>query len=395
MSATVGVDYAWSGGLIGLAVSHTEVDADYGVAGQTAGTLKATLTGLYPYFGAQLGERFSVWGLAGSGEGEQTDTSGAAEPSLSLEIESELAGLGARAEILSAEGGFSLAAKTDALLSRARFADEALPPGQGLPPGVSLLAAEGEWRRMRLGLEASWQAEFANGASLRSSLEASGLEDSGDAENGLGAELGANLRVMDLVPGLSLTLGVRGLLSHDVKEYEEWGGSGGLRYDPSPESPAGPLVSLTHSWGASRTAALTRAPGSDGLPPSPSPALAPRTERLSAQLAWGLHAFGGLGVPWAQVGHAGPDREYRLGYRLITHRGIPAVELGRSAFAHDYAVSWAFAVRCRAHFAVEVRHTAAGPYGPADTGFELSVRSIAPGAACDMAGPKLDPGLPP
>ena len=179
-----------------------------------------------------------------------------------------------------------------------------------------------------------------------------------------------------------------------MQEYEEWGGSGGLRYDPSPESPAGPLISLTHSWGASQTAALPRAPGPDGLPPSWSPAPARRNERLSAQFAWGLHAFGGLGIPWAQVGHFGPEREYRLGYRLVTHRGIPAVELDRSVFARDYAVSWAFAVRCRAHVAVKVRHTAAGLYGPADKGLELTFRSISPGAACDLAEARLEPGQP-
>ena len=347
VSATVGMDSAWTGGLFGLAASHTEVQADYGVAGDNAGTLQATLTGLYPYFGAQFTERISVWALAGRGVGEQTATAEPGEAAAPLEIESALAGLGARAELVSAERGFSLAMKTDALLSRASFAEDALsayslahgrdlPPGQGLPPGEGVLPAEGEWRRVRLGLEAAWQAEFANGAALRSSLDDAALQDTGDAENGLGAEVGASLRVMDVVPGLSLTLGVRGLVSHDVKDYEEWSGSGGLRYDPEPDSPAGPLISLTRSWGGARTAPLPGVPGIRGLTSSKAHPLTRRNERLSARFAWGFDAFGGLGIPWAQLGTSGSDREYCLGYRLITHRGMPSAEIGASAFAREY-----------------------------------------------------------
>ena len=402
LSATVGVDFAWSGGLFGLAASHTEAEADYGVSGQTAGTLEATLTGLYPYFGAQFSERISVWGLAGRGVGEQTATPESGESSAPLELESALAGLGARAELFAAERGFSLAMKTDALISSASFAEDALSvggraPGGDLPPGQGLLPAEGEWRRVRIGLEAAWQAEFDNGAALRWSLEASGLEDSGDAEQGFGAEVGANLRFIDIVPGLSLNFGANGLVSHDVEDYEEWSSSGALRYDPEPDSPAGPLVSLTHSWGAARTAPLAGVPGAAGLAPARTHPLARRDERLSAEFAWGFHAFGALGIPWAQVGTSGSERQYRLGYRLITHRGMPSAEIGASAFAREYRLGWEFAVGCRALVALQVQHTAAGLHGPADTAFELKFRSIGRGvrSACTMHKPRFTAGLPP
>ena len=256
LSATLGADVAWSWGLVGLAASHTAADASYGVAGQTAGALAATLTGLYPYFGLQLGERITVWGLAGRGRGEQivTPEAGGDGPA-PVTLENDLAGLGARAELVAAERGFSLAMKTDALLSRARTVE-----GQGLLP------AEGEWRRVRVGLESAWVAEFDDGAALRSSIEAAALEDAGDAENGLGAQVGASLRFVDVAPGLSLTLAARGLVSHEVEDYEEWSASGGIRYDPEPSSPAGPQVSLTHAWGTEAGGALPRAPGLDGLP---------------------------------------------------------------------------------------------------------------------------------
>ena len=62
-------------------------------------------------------------------------------------------------------------------------------------------------------------------------------EDAGDAENGLGVEVAGGLEFSDLAPGLSLDVGVRGLVSHESDDYEEWGVSGGFRYDPRPRLP--------------------------------------------------------------------------------------------------------------------------------------------------------------
>ena len=385
LSATLGADVAWSWGLVGLAASHTAADASYGVAGQTAGALAATLTGLYPYFGLQLGERITVWGLAGRGRGEQivTPEAGGDGPA-PVTLENDLAGLGARAELVAAERGFSLAMKTDALLSRARTVE-----GQGLLP------AEGEWRRVRVGLESAWVAEFDDGAALRSSIEAAALEDAGDAENGLGAQVGASLRFVDVAPGLSLTLAARGLVSHEVEDYEEWSASGGIRYDPEPSSPAGPQVSLTHAWGTEAGGALPRAPGLDGLPrPAPIPG-ASGDGRLGAALAWGFGAFGGVAVPWAEVALSGDERDYRLGYRLLTPGGMPSLEVGTSAYGLHYSAGWEFTFRCRAHLAVHVRRTGAGLEGPKDTGFTLRLRALGPqGTSCRTPEPPLTSAAP-
>ena len=55
-------------------------------------------------------------------------------------------------------------------------------------------------------------------------------------------------------------------------------------------------------------------------------------------------------------------------------------------------MGWAFTVRCRAQVAVQVLNSAAGPGERTDTGFELTLRSIAPGgrpggASCDQRQP--------
>ena len=388
LSATVGVDWACARCLIGIALSHTAVEAGYGASGRESGTLESSVTGLYPYFGVQLAERFSVWGLAGQGQGELIPAPATGARTEKLDIETGLAGFGARAELISPDKAFSLAVKTEAFVSHATSGE-----------AEGILEAEGEWRRVRLGLEGSWLAEFDTGASLRSSLEVAALQDAGDAENGRGAEVGASLRLIDVAPGLSLSVGVRGLVSHESEEYEEWGGSGGLRYDPEPGSAAGPLISLTHSWGAAQSGGLQQALRGNGLSRPPMPLLARREEQLSAEFAWGFEAFGALGVPWARVGTAGAGEDYRVGYSLFTHRGIPSLELGRSALGREVRVGWALTVRCRAQVAVQVLNSAAGPGERTNTGFELTLRSIAPGgrpgaASCDTLQPLFTSGAP-
>ena len=381
LSATVGVDWACGRCLIGIALSHTAVEAGYGAAGQESGTLESSVTGLYPYFGLQLAERFSVWGLAGLGQGELIPAPETGARTEKLDIETGLAGLGARAELLSPDKAFSLAVKTDAFVSRATSEEAA-----------GILEAEGEWRRVRLGLEGSWLAEFDTGASLRSSLEMGALQDAGDAENGLGAEVGASLQLIDVTPGLSLSLSVRGLVSHESEDYEEWGGSGGLRYDPEPASAAGLMVSLTHSWGAAQSGGLQQALRGNGLSRPPTPLLARREEQLSAEFAYGFEAFGALGIPWARFGTTGAGKDFGVGYSLSTHRGLFSLEHGQSALGRETRLGWAFTVRCRAQVTAQVLHAAGGPGGRTNTGLEITFRSRAPGgrrrgASCDQRQP--------
>ena len=384
VTATVGVDWACARCLFGIALSHTAVDATYGAAGQESGELESTVTGLYPYFGAQLTERFSVWGLVGQGEGEliATPTEGRA---VRVDLESGLAGLGARGEIVVADNGFTLAVKTDALVARTST-------GQA----EEILEAEGEYRRVRLGLEGAWLRKLGENASLRSSLEVAAREDAGDGLDGLGVEVAGALKFIDVAPGLSLDLGVRGLVSHKSEDFEEWGVSGRFRYDPEPDSAAGPRVSLSHSRGPAGSGGLQQALWQNNrsrpLAPSPGRPDGQPDGQLSAEFAYGFEAFGALGVPWARVGTTGAGKEYRLGYSLFTHRGTPSLELGQSASAREYRLGWEFSLRCRAQVAVEVLHTAPTLGEKADTGFQIKFRSVAPGGG--SGGASCETGVP-
>ena len=277
--------------------------------------------------------------------------------------------------------GFALALNADALSSRTR--------SEG---AHDILEAEGDYRRLRLGLEGSWTRSLGENRALRSSLELAARDDAGDAENGLGVELSGALDLIDLAPGLSLNLGVRGLLSHDAEEYEEWGVTGGLRYDPDPGSESGPKVSLSHSWGAaSGDTAFGRAswragdPGSLRTPRSLPTAVAPLAQRLDATFAYGFETLGGAAVPWLRVGSDGrAGADYRLGLTGQTPRGSPTVEFGESARARELRLGWAFTLRCRVRVNVELMHAAERLGGRDDSGFRIAFGSL-PGRACAAA----------
>ena len=394
VTATLGVDWSCARCVFGVAVSQTRVDATYGAGGGESGDLESTITGLYPYFGARLTERLSVWGLVGQGEGEllSTPANGA---TVKVDLESRLAGLGARGDLLVSDSGFTLALKTDALVARTTT-DEA----------EGLLEAEGEYRRLRLGLEGSWLRRFGEDASLRTSLEVAAREDAGDDLEGLGVEVRGGLEFIDVLPGLSLDVEVHGLVSHDAgdsDEYEEWGVSGGFRYDPRPETAAGPLVSLVHSWSPADSVGLGQALWrNDPARRGPAGASTGRgQENLSAEFAWGFETFGALSVPWARMGNTGAGGEYRLGYSLLAGRGIPSLEFGESAFGREYALGWEFSLRCRIQVAVRMTHGTGLPGDRSDTGLRIGFRSIMPrrasggspgGASCGMAQPLFQSG---
>ena len=124
-----------------------------------------------------------------------------------------------------------------------------------------------------------------------------------------------------MLPGLNIDLDVHGLASHDAgdsDEYGEWGVSGGFRYDPRPETAAGPLVSLVHSWNPAGGGGLREALW--------------RNDPAAARTA----------VPRAPGGY--PERGIRAGVQHL-RRGLRALGAGRRSGANT---SWAGSSACAA-----------------------------------------------
>ena len=343
-SGLLGADWTRGDWTAGLAVSHSRGDGAY--RGEGDGTVSATLTGLWPWVGHSLGERLSVWGVAGYGDGSLTleprAEDGTRAKAIRADLDLWMAAVGLRGVALDGgDDGVSLAVKTDAMI--ARTASDAVSGAGG-----NLAAAEAEVTRLRLGLEGSRPFPLADGSTLTPSMEIGLRRDGGDAETGFGADIGAGIAWTDPESGLGAELRGRGLLVHEAKRYRERGLSGSFAWDPV-TGERGPRLSLTQTVGAPAHGGTGPLPGRTTLA-----GLAANDNgnglhhrRLEARFGYGFGAFGDrfTATPEIAVGLSNTARDYSLGWRLAGDDGTPdgnALELAvevrrRESTANDKA----------------------------------------------------------
>ncbi len=307
----VGADYAIGGWVLGLPLAVSLGDGHWQSPGRE-GRMASSLSGLYPYAGYRLSQRLSLWGTAGYGQGDLTLTMKDGE-SYRTGLDLRMAAAGLRGDLLSVgpEGGPSLAVESDALFLRT--ASDAASGPSGL-----LAAAAADVSRLRIGLEGSLELALDGGQSLRPAVELGLRHDGGDAETGLGLEIGGGSGFTDAARGLTARVAVRGLVAHQTSGFRDWGISGFLRFDPRPSSDLGPSVALTPSWGAPSTGgveALFRRETLSGLAVTES---ASPGGRLDAETAYGFAVLDGraTGTPYLGVGRSEALHEVRVGCRL-------------------------------------------------------------------------------
>ena len=342
----VGADWASERWTAGLALGHSSGTGGY--RGASAGKVEATLTGLYPYAGAALSERLSVWAAAGYGAGELTlrpaGTDGNEDPAaMTADLLLTMGAAGMRSEVLTPEGGngLTLALKGDARFTRT--SSEAATDAKG----GKLAASDADVWLLRTGLEGSRRlalGDGGDGATLTPSFEVGLRLDGGDAETGFGADLGGGLAFADPGNGLSLDLKARGLVVHEASGFREWGASATLSFDPRPSTDRGLALSLRQSWGAAP------AGGMDGLLGRETLAgLAANDDgggrfeassRLEGEIGYGIAVFGGgfTGTPNLGFGLSDNARDYRLGWRLTSAvRDDPGFEVNLDATRRESA----------------------------------------------------------
>ena len=327
-SALFGADWTRERTALGLIVGHSMGEGGYG--GASSGTVRSTLTGLYPWGRHALTERVSVWGAAGYGEGTLTltpanddGTSGAA---LRTDLDLAMGAAGLRGTVIEApaEGGIELAVKTDAMAVRTTTAKV-----QGLS------AADADVTRLRLGLEGTRAVGLGGGAVLTPTLELGVRHDGGDAETGFGVDVGGGLAWRDPGRGLSAELGGRGLLSHESDGFREVGLSAALAFDPRPASDRGPSLTLKQTMGGAASGgadALLGSPTLAGLAANDDDGELLASRRFEAVFGYGFAALGGgfTATPEVGVGLSNTGREVRLGWRLTPGTGS-AFELSLEA----------------------------------------------------------------
>ena len=249
LTGLLAADYSHGRLLAGVSLSYSDGNGSYSQPGGPQGKVKSTLTGVHPYLRYEVTQSLSVWGVLGYGQGAVTLTPGSAGDAgdglksvpgevIETDMSMGMGAFGARGTLLSGNG-LNLALKSDVLLVRTDAQDTA---------GLASLDAV-DTSRLRLALEGSRMLQWANGRSLLPALELGLRYDDGDAETGVGAELGGRVQYQDLALGLTVATHARVLLAHEDSGYEEWGLGGSLRLDPGAAG-RGASLDLRSSWGA-------------------------------------------------------------------------------------------------------------------------------------------------
>ena len=328
LSGYVGLDVrADRDTVLGMAIVHTRVDADYEAEAVTAGAVDLDMTSVLPYAHWKLRPDLGVWGLLGVGRGEVEleDEAGKVE----TDVEMLTAAFGLRQEVATWRG-IDVAVEADTFL--AELEAEA---ARGLP------ATEGDARRLRLRLEGRKEWELSAVSRIESSLDVGGRWDGGDAETGLGVEVGGGLTYAHTTMGLEVDARGRYLLAHRKAGFDEWGGSVTVRFDPG-QARRGPWLTFAPGWGAQGSRMAQMWDGAEVLRPSRSvggaPGLSP--DRLDLDMGYGLVPGGAeLLTPYAGLSMAGPQaRGYKVGTRLeVDERLGLGVEGRRSVWADGNA----------------------------------------------------------
>ncbi len=341
-TAMLGADYARSNWLVGLALMQSSGEGGYADAGTGSvrcpqdldaetravlcngavregdGDVEASLTAAVPYAAIQPSERLRLWGAAGYGTGEVTlkpDVGGALKSDLSW----TMAAAGARSDLLPPprEGnGLALALTTDAFWARTSSEKT-----------HELAASDSDVTRLRLGLEGGYAIAMEGGGSLMPRVEIGARHDGGDAETGLGVELGGGIAWTGPAIGLSLDLSGRTLIAHGNGDLEDRGFAASLAFDPNPGTERGLSLTLRQDWGGSAQGGLDALFATNPL--ADRTGFGEAESRWQAEAAYGFPAFSGrfTGSPHAGLGLATGARDYTLGWRLSPAANANAPDL--------------------------------------------------------------------
>ena len=304
MSGTVGIDNRFSGWLHGIAVSRSESEGAYRIAGEDSLSLSASLTGVYPYARYNLTDRLRVWGTGGYGSGSlrlQGDSLASSTSDLSMMLGS----VGISGDIVSAasSGGFGLSWQTDAMLLRSSLASS-----------DALSAVSAMVHRLRLSLESSYILRMGNRASLAPKVQLGVRQDGGDAEQGMGMDVAGGLGFIHSGWGLRAQVDMHGMVVHEDSDFEQWGVSGMILFDRSPSSELGMSLRLSPSWGSASSSmggmrALWSRETVSGLAGFRRTGGDDRSLRLDSRFDYGFAAFGKSGVttPYASFSVSGNE----------------------------------------------------------------------------------------
>ena len=197
----------------------SEGDGSYTHESGTGGEIESSLTALYPYARWSATDRLDLWGLVGMGTGDLLIRYGEREHETDLAM--RMGAIGARGTILSSEeSALDLAVRTDAMWVGTE--SDAVEGKKG-----KLAGAKADVTRVRLILEGSRPVATAGEGTFTPSAQVGLRHDAGDAETGIGVEVGGGFTFARGV--FEVGAQARALVAHADEGYEEWGAAGHLR----------------------------------------------------------------------------------------------------------------------------------------------------------------------
>ena len=195
---------------------------------------------------------------------------------------------------------------------------------------TGLVGAEADVTRLRFGVEGTWRGLGTDGGGgVTPRLEVGVRHDGGDAERGVGADIGAGVAWTSPASGLSGELSARGLLTHEAQGFRERGVAGSVAWDPRPESDRGFSATLRQSLGAGASGGMDALFGHRTMADLAGEGTGiDDAQRLELTLGYGLGVFG--------------DR-----FTATPHAGARAVGHATASCGSGGGLGMRGAVRCR------------------------------------------------
>ena len=311
--------------LLGAMLAHSRTRGSFSESGE-AREIDADLTSLVPYGALELGAGLRVWGSLGAGSGEvRVSRPGGGHDA--SDTEWRMAGTGFRRSLHGTVDGMGLWVRGDVRYSRTSadlfgvsVAGSSVQARLGLGGEWPPMAIGAKWNPERRQEVSTWQPRWS--ISLR--------HDGGDAEEGLGAEIGAGVD-WRFAGGLEIGINARSLATHEDDGFRDRGVSVVLEYDPRPDTARGfsGRFGLDAGGGAQDDGGGSeRLFGSDILTAG---SIDPQTRTgWRAEGSYGLHRHrhGLLGSPYLSLSGSGHPETTRMGYRVSPDfPGSPNLEM--------------------------------------------------------------------
>ena len=303
-SMMFGADWQRNKTIFGMMAARSKGKGVFGTSRK--GEIEATLTSFVPYATHQINDNLSVWGAFGIGSGEMAIDTHFGDM-IKTDIDWKMLAAGAEGTLVPRlyEGGINLNWTTDFLFTQT---DSDEDPG--------LMASSNETTRFRAGIVADWKNEMESGTTVKPTLEVGIRYDGGDAETGIGLEVGGGIEWTNLESGLTVILNGRTLAVHEDGNFEDWGVALGIIYDPNPKTKEGFSAKMGYDLGGSASGGQQALIGPDTFPDLN------KTESessWSAEAAYGINQGGGMvGSPYAVISGESSEgiKSSKLGYRV-------------------------------------------------------------------------------